>query len=70
MGAKSLRSEHYGCKICEKGTFKRLFLTKFEFPVLILVKYVKDQPYGCKNLLNPILMGALGAFRACRTPSL
>ena len=64
MGAKFLKSDPYGCKTCEKGTFERVFLTKFEFSVLIFVKIVKTlTPYGCKNLPNPTLMGALRALK-------
>ena len=63
------KSHPYGCKICEKGTFERLFLTKFEFSVLAFVKFfkipplwvqffksAKPYPYGCfQGLYNPIL---------------
>ena len=41
MGAKSLKIYPCGCKICEKGTFKRLFLVKFEFSAFIIVKIVR-----------------------------
>ena len=66
VGAKKFQKNLtlMGAKFAKKGTFKRLFLTKFEFSVLTLVKIVKIPP---KNLLNPTLMGT---FRACETPSL
>ena len=68
MGAKKLKSGLCGCKICRKSTFKRLFLTKFEFSVLTFIKIVKipplwvqkcpkPHPYACfQGLSNPILM--------------
>ena len=60
MGAKYLNSEPCGCKICKKGTFERLFLTKFEFSGFWGFFFIKK----CQK---PTLMGA---FRACKTPSL
>ena len=38
------KSYPYGCKICEKGTFYRLFLAKFELLALIFEKIVKISP--------------------------
>ena len=64
MGAKFLKSHPYGCKVFEKGTFKRLFLAKFEFSVLTFVKVVKILPLWVQKSVNHTL---IGAFRACKT---
>ena len=54
-----------GAKICKKGTFKRLFLTKFEFSVLIFRKIVKMPPLWVQ--VNP---GGRGTqFIVCKLPT-
>ena len=53
MGAKVLKSDPYGCKNCEKGAFKRLFLTKFEFSVLTFVKNANDPPLWVQKSAEP-----------------
>ena len=48
-----LKSAPYGCKICKKCTFKRLFLTNFDFSVLIFTKIVKIPPLWVEKSAKP-----------------
>ena len=57
MGAKFFKIHPYGYNIFGKGTFKRLFLTKFEFSILIFVKIVKILPLWVEKSAKPYPYG-------------
>ena len=50
---KNIQTHPYGCNICKKGTFKKLFLTKSEFQFWFWGKNVKDPPLWVQKSAKP-----------------